>query len=241
MSAICAVIDYGSGNLRSAAKALARAATELGSGTRIVVTDDAAAVQHADRVVIPGVGAFADCRAGLLGIPGMEAALQAIRAEGRPILGICVGMQLMAERGFEHGVHAGLGWVRGDIRRLDPPGGLRVPQMGWNRLDFVHDHPLLAGIAPGAHVYFVHSYALTDAADEQVLATTEYGGPVVAAVAHGNVAGTQFHPEKSQETGLRFLANFLQWLPRSQPHTKPGDEVAEMSLAQTGKTLLTGT
>ncbi|MCC7284000.1 MAG: imidazole glycerol phosphate synthase subunit HisH [Acetobacteraceae bacterium] len=232
MSGACAVIDYGSGNLRSAAKALARAAADHGCAARIVVTDDAAQVRDADRVVIPGVGSFADCRAGLFGIPGMLAALEAVRAAGRPILGICVGMQLMAERGFEHGVHAGLGWLHGSIRRLDPPAGLRVPQMGWNRLDFTPGHALLAGIAPGDYVYFVHSYALADAAREEVLASTDYGGSVVAAVARGNLAGTQFHPEKSQETGLRFLANFLAW----QPCPPAGQALPD----QAGKTLLTG-
>jgi glutamine amidotransferase len=211
---ICAVIDYGSGNLRSAAKALVRAAADHGLSADIRITADPALVAVADRVVIPGVGAFAACREGLLGIPGMGEALEAVRAAGRPILGICVGMQLMAQAGFEHGVHPGLGWVEGNIRRLDPPGGLRVPQMGWNRLAFPQPgHPLLAGIAPGAFAYFVHSYALTEADPAQLLATAEYGGPVVAAVVHRNIAGTQFHPEKSQETGLRFLANFLQWVP----------------------------
>jgi glutamine amidotransferase len=241
--ATCAVIDYGSGNLRSAAKALARAAADSGIAADIVVTADPAAVRAADRIVIPGVGAFADCRAGLLGIAGMADALEGARAAGRPILGICVGMQLMAERGFEHGVHAGLGWVQGDIRRLDPAAPVRVPQMGWNCLAFAPGHPLLAGIAPGAHAYFVHSYALTGAAADQLLATTDYGGPVVAAVAHGTVAGTQFHPEKSQETGLRFLANFLLWAPRPsrlKPLTAADHGDAETTLAESGKTLLTG-
>jgi glutamine amidotransferase len=210
---ICAVIDYGSGNLRSVAKALVRAAADHALDARIEVTADPASVAAADRVVIPGVGAFAACRQGLLGIAGMGEAIEAARAAGRPILGICVGMQLMAERGFEHGVHPGLGWIAGNIRRLERPG-LRVPQMGWNRLSFPQPrHPLLAGIAPGAFVYFVHSYALSEPDPAQLLATADYGGPVVAAVVHRNIAGTQFHPEKSQETGLRFLANFLTWNP----------------------------
>ncbi len=226
---LCALIDYGSGNLRSAAKALARAAADFAIPAEIRLTADASVVAASDRVVIPGVGAFADCRAGLFGIPGMVAALEAARAAGKPVLGICVGMQLMAERGFEHGVHPGLGWVRGSIRRLAPAGGLPVPQMGWNRLSFPRPHPLLAGMAPGAFAYFVHSYALTEADPAQLLAGTDYGGEVVAAVVAGNVAGTQFHPEKSQETGLRLLANFLAW----QPELPAGT-------AGAGKTLLTG-
>ena len=228
----CAVIDYGSGNLRSAAKALARAAADHALPVQVVVTADPAVVRAAGRIVIPGVGAFADCRAGLLGIPGMADALEAARQAGTPILGICVGMQLMAGRGFEHGVHPGLGWVAGDIRRLAVPPGLRVPQMGWNRLHLAQpDHRLLAGITEGAHAYFVHSYALADADPAQLLASADYGGPVVAAVVHGNVAGTQFHPEKSQATGLRFLANFLQWHPESSGHPGRSDP-RQASLAQ---------
>ncbi len=204
------IIDYGSGNLRSAAKAFMRVA---GANDRIVVSADPAEVAGADRLVIPGVGAFAACREGLLGIAGMEHAIETARAAGRPILGICVGMQLMATRGLEHGVHQGLGWVAGDITRLDPPAPLSVPHMGWNELAFTPGHALLAGIDPGAHAYFVHSYHLVGADTADVLATTQHGGPVVAAIACGNVAGTQFHPEKSQETGLRLLANFLAWRP----------------------------
>lgn len=229
---ICAVIDYGSGNLRSAAKALVRAAADFGIAADIRVTADPALVADAARIVIPGVGAFADCRAGLLGIAGMENTLESARADGRPILGICVGMQLMAERGFEHGVHPGLGWVRGDIRRLEAAPPLRVPQMGWNRLELCQPHPLLDGIGQGAFVYFVHSYALVGADPAELLATTDHDGAVVAAVAHGNVAGTQFHPEKSQETGLRFLANFLRWQP--SPLSRAD------ALADSGKTVLTG-
>lgn len=239
---ICAVIDYGSGNLRSAAKALARAAAGSAIPVAVTVTDDPATVRAADRIVIPGVGAFADCRAGLLGIAGMADALALARASGRPILGICVGMQLMAQRGFEHGVHPGLGWIGGDVRRLTPRGGLRVPQMGWNRLAFHREHPLLAGIPPGAFAYFVHSYALSGPAPDQLLASTDHGGPVVAAVASGNVAGTQFHPEKSQETGLRFLANFLAWHPVSPADAdamgqgRPGEPAGH---PDSGKTALT--
>jgi glutamine amidotransferase len=206
----CAIIDYGSGNLRSAAKALERVA---GPADRIDVTADPASVRGADRLVIPGVGAFAACRAGLLGIAGMGDAIAAVRDAGRPILGICVGMQLMATRGLEHGVHPGLGWFQGDIVLLDPAPPHRVPQMGWNALDFSPGHALLTGIAPDAHAYFVHSYHLVGADPADILAATHHGGKVVAAVARGNVAGTQFHPEKSQETGLRLLANFLSWSP----------------------------
>lgn len=206
----CAIIDYGSGNLRSAAKALERVA---GPEHRIDVTADPEAVRTADRLVIPGVGAFAACREGLLGIAGMGEAIEALRQAGRPILGICVGMQLMATRGLEHGVHPGLGWVQGDIVQLDPQPPHRVPQMGWNALHFTPGHALLAGIAPDAHAYFVHSYHLVGADPADILASTDHGGPVVAAVARGSVAGTQFHPEKSQETGLRLLANFLAWSP----------------------------
>lgn len=217
----CVIIDYGSGNLRSAAKAMTRAAQDFAIPTAINVTADPARIGAAGRIVIPGVGSFADCRRGLLGIPGMAAALEAARASGTPILGICVGMQLMAEQGFEHGVHQGLGWVRGSIRRITPRAGLKVPQMGWNRLAISRSHPLFEGIAPGSFAYFVHSYALDGADRGQLLAETDYGGPVVAAVAAGNVAGTQFHPEKSQEVGLRLLANFLAWQPGPSRPAKP--------------------
>ena len=208
-----AVVDYGSGNLTSAARALARAADDSGIAAAITVTSDPDAVAAADRVVLPGQGAFADCAAGLAAISGMRQAIDQSVAAGRPFLGICVGMQLMAERGLEHQVTPGFGWVAGDVAPMDPPG-LRLPQMGWNALDFTPGaHPLLDGLTPGDHAYFVHSYALQGAAPGDVLATTEYGGPVTAMVATGNRAGTQFHVEKSQATGLRILANFLRWTP----------------------------
>jgi glutamine amidotransferase len=201
------VIDYGSGNLRSAAKALAAA------GADVEVTADPAAVTAAERIVLPGVGAFADCRAGLDRLPGMVEALdQAVRRRGRPFLGICVGMQLMAEAGLEHGRHEGLGWIAGEVVPL-APRPVKIPHMGWNELHRTRDHPLLAGIAQDADVYFVHSYHLRLGAADDLLAGADYAGPVVAAIARDNMAGVQFHPEKSQATGLRLLANFLNWRP----------------------------
>jgi glutamine amidotransferase len=212
-----AVIDYGSGNLRSAAKALAAVA---GPATEVAVTSDAAVVARATRIVLPGQGAFAECMRGLSAVPGMlEVLADAVRRRGVPFLGICVGMQLLADRGLEHGAHQGFGWVGGDVMRLDElwggnPGHLPIPQMGWNALAWnSRPHPLLEGLRHGDHVYFVHSYALRAAASEDVIATTDYGGAVTAAVARANVAGVQFHPEKSQAVGLRILANFLRWSP----------------------------
>ncbi len=208
-----AVVDCGSGNLASAARALACAAKRAGIAATIEVTGDPGVVADADRVVLPGQGAFAACAQGLARIPGLRAAIDASAESGRPFLGICVGMQLMAERGLEHATTAGFGWISGDIARLPAPG-LRLPQMGWNALDFAPAaHPLLADVLPGDHVYFVHSYGLQGYAQAEVLATTDYGGPVPALVARGNRAGTQFHVEKSQEVGLRILANFLRWAP----------------------------
>ncbi len=208
-----AVVDYGSGNLTSAARALSRAAQESGIAAEVTVTADPSDVAASDRVVLPGQGAFADCAAGLCAVVGMREAIDGVVAAGRPFLGICVGMQLMAERGLEHMVTKGFGWVAGDVAEM-PAAGLRLPQMGWNALDFTPgSHPLLDGLEPGDHAYFVHSYALTGARPADVLATTDYGGPVPAIVATGNRAGTQFHVEKSQATGLRILANFLKWKP----------------------------
>jgi glutamine amidotransferase len=208
-----AVVDYGSGNLASASRALALAAERAGIAADVSVTSDPEAVWQADRIVLPGQGAFADCARGLGAVGGMREAIEAATGRGAPFLGICVGMQLMAERGLEHAVTPGFAWVRGEIAAMDPPG-LRLPQMGWNVLKFVPGaHPLLEGVAPGAHAYFVHSYALTGADPGQVIASTEYGGPVVAMVASGNRAGTQFHVEKSQEVGIRILTNFLTWSP----------------------------
>ncbi len=221
MASTVAVIDYGSGNLRSAAKALAAVA---GAGRTVVVTAEAAEVARAGRIVLPGQGAFADCMAGLSALPGMFEILgDAVRRRGVPFLGICVGMQLLDERGLEHGMHQGFGWIGGDVMRLDelwggnPPGGrggrLPIPQLGWNTLMCRGSPPLLEGVRQGAHVYFVHSYALRAAAGLDVIGTTYYGGEVTAAVARDNVAGVQFHPEKSQAVGLRILENFLRWSP----------------------------
>ncbi|MBV8615722.1 MAG: imidazole glycerol phosphate synthase subunit HisH [Acetobacteraceae bacterium] len=209
-----AVVDYGSGNLASASRALEVAASRAAVAARVVVTADPEAVAGADRIVLPGQGAFADCANGLHAVPGMWQAIEAATHSGTPFLGICVGMQLMAERGLEHAATPGFGWISGEIRIMDAPG-LRLPQMGWNALDFVPEgaHPLLEGLAPGDHVYFVHSYGLAEADPTQVVATTDYGGPVAAVVAAGNRAGTQFHVEKSQDVGLRILANFLRWKP----------------------------
>ncbi len=210
---LVAVVDYGSGNLASASRALAVAAERNGIDAEVTVTADPELVARADRIVLPGQGAFADCAAGLHALPGMWQAIAEATDAGAPFLGICVGMQLMAERGLEHAVTPGYGWIKGEITAMDPPG-LRLPQMGWNALGFVPgSHPLLDGLETGDHVYFVHGYALAKAEAAQVLATTDYGAPVVALVASGNRAGTQFHVEKSQEVGLRILGNFLRWTP----------------------------
>ena len=210
-----AIVDYGSGNLRSAAKALERAARESGCASEVVVSAAPEAVASAERIVLPGVGAFADCKAGLEAIPGLvEALKQAVIGNGRPFLGICVGMQLMAERGLEDGVHQGLGWIAGDVVALAPDNGLKVPHMGWNQLELNGPaHPIFAGLKTGDHGYFVHGYHLAATNPTQVLARVDYGGPLVAAVGRDNMVGTQFHPEKSQANGLRILANFLQWNP----------------------------
>jgi len=209
-----AVIDYGSGNLASASRALALAADRSRLSTDIYVTADPSVVSQADRIVLPGQGAFADCAMGLARMPGLRASIFARVDAGAPYLGICVGMQLMAERGLEHQVTKGFGWVKGEITAMAPPRPLRLPQMGWNGLDFVPgSHALLEGLLPNDHVYFVHSYALTGGDPAQSLATTDYGGPVAAMVAQGNRAGTQFHVEKSQDVGIRILQNFLAWTP----------------------------
>jgi glutamine amidotransferase len=208
-----AVVDYGSGNLASASRALMLAAHRAGLAVQVEISADPATVAGADRIVLPGQGAFADCAAGLAAIPGLEEAIFAATDAGRPFLGICVGMQLMAERGLEHRITPGFGWIAGEIAAMAPPPALRLPQMGWNQLDFTPGHPLLAGILPGDHAYFVHSYALAGGQPGEILATTDYGGPVVAMVVRDNRAGTQFHVEKSQEVGLRILQNFLLWSP----------------------------
>jgi glutamine amidotransferase len=213
-----AIIDYGSGNLHSAAKAFERAARESEANARIVVTSRPEDVRAADRVVLPGVGAFADCKRGLEAVQGMRDALEeTVRQRGRPFLGICVGMQLMATRGLEFEVTEGLGWIAGEVRAIEPKdASLKIPHMGWNTLDVLRGHALLDGIATGPkglHAYFVHSFHLAASDRTSVVAETDYGGPVTAMVAKDNVAGTQFHPEKSQTLGLALIANFLRWKP----------------------------
>ena len=212
------IIDYGSGNLHSAVKAFERAAREGGSGAEIILTDKPDVVASADRIVLPGVGAFADCYRGLHAIVGMRDALEhGVRQKGRPFLGICVGMQMMASRGLEHGVHQGLDWIGGEVGAIRPSDpSLKIPHMGWNTLDVRRPDPLLEGVATGRdglHAYFVHSYHMTTSDVGDVVAETDYGGPVTAIVARGNMVGTQFHPEKSQKLGLALIANFLSWRP----------------------------
>jgi imidazole glycerol-phosphate synthase subunit HisH len=213
-----AIVDYGSGNLHSAAKAFERAAKDLDLGQPIIVTSDPAVVAEADRVVLPGVGAFADCRRGLDTVVGMTAALdEAVRQKGRPFFGICVGMQLLAERGREYEVTEGLGWIAGEVDRFTPSDpSLKIPHMGWNTLNLVRPHPLLEGLPlgpEGRHAYFVHSYTLKPAQRADLVADADYGGAVTAIVARDNIFGTQFHPEKSQKFGLALIANFLKWKP----------------------------
>jgi glutamine amidotransferase len=213
-----AIVDYGSGNLHSAAKAFERAAREEGLSEPIVVTSDPEAVARADRVVLPGVGAFADCRRGLDEVAGMVAALdETVRRRGRPFLGICVGMQLMAERGREYEVTQGLGWIPGEVDRITPADpNLKIPHMGWNTLNACRPHPLLDGIATGPqglHAYFVHSFQFEPSERSDLIAEADYGGAVTAIVGRDTVVGTQFHPEKSQRLGLRLIANFLKWTP----------------------------
>ena len=210
------IVDYGSGNLHSAAKAVERAAREGRAPASVTVTSDANVVAKAERIILPGVGAFAYCKAGLAAVDGMIEALEdAVLRKGRPFLGICVGMQLLAARGLEHRVTEGLGWIGGEVRRIEPADvSLKVPHMGWNTLDEARPHAVLDGIAAGPqgwHAYFVHSYHLTGLDESRVVARTGYGGPVTAMVAKDNIAGTQFHPEKSQQLGLRLLENFLAW------------------------------
>ena len=216
---ITAIIDYGSGNLHSALKAFERAARDsLAASSDIRVTNDPDFVRRADRVVLPGVGAFADCRRGLLALPGLiEALREATIDRGRPFLGICVGMQLMATRGLEHGETPGLDWIGGDVVEIAPTDpSLKVPHMGWNTLTLTRPHALFENIRTGAdglHAYFVHSFQFAPASPEHVLATTDYGARLTAAVARDNLVGTQFHPEKSQKLGLSLIANFLRWTP----------------------------
>ncbi|WP_159586961.1 imidazole glycerol phosphate synthase subunit HisH [Chelativorans xinjiangense] len=213
-----AIIDYGSGNLRSATKAFERAAREAGIAAEIELTADAERVRTADRIVLPGVGAYADCRAGLDEVPGMTEAVEEVAiAKARPFLGICVGMQLMSDRGLEKTVTQGFGWISGDVKEMTPTDPtLKIPQIGWNTIRVNRPHPLFTGIhtgPEGLHAYFVHSYHLDATRAEDVLAVADYGGEVTAAVARDNLAGTQFHPEKSQTLGLALIANFLRWQP----------------------------
>ena len=213
-----AIIDYRSGNLHSAAKAFERAARTLPDSQAILVTSDPDRAYRADRIVLPGVGAFADCRRGLDAIDGMiEAITEAVRVKARPFLGICVGMQLMAGRGLEHGVCAGLNWIDGDVEKIAPAcETLKIPHMGWNTLELLRPHPLFNDLPTGAdgrHAYFVHSYQLNATNASDIVALTDYGGPVTAVVARDTAIGTQFHPEKSQRFGLALIANFLKWKP----------------------------
>jgi imidazole glycerol-phosphate synthase subunit HisH len=213
-----AIIDYGSGNLHSAAKAFERAGRESGSPLAIKVTSKPEDVRAAERIVLPGVGAFADCKRGLVAIPGMiEALEESVRRRGKPFLGICVGLQLMAERGLEHGLTPGLGWIEGEVRAIEPSDpSLKIPHMGWNTLKLAREHALFEGIPTGdagLNAYFVHSYHLVPSRADVLVATTDYAGPITAFVAKDNVAGSQFHPEKSQRLGLALIANFLKWMP----------------------------
>ena len=212
------IVDYGSGNLHSAAKAFERAARDSGQAEQIIVSNDPQQVARADRVVLPGVGAFADCKRGLDAVPGMIAALEeTVRRKGRPFFGICVGMQLLADRGREYEVTEGLGWIAGEVARIAPSdASLKIPHMGWNTLDQRKLHPVLAGIPlgpQGLHAYFEHSFQLTPANGGDLVAQAEYGGPLTAMVGRDNIVGTQFHPEKSQKLGLALIANFLKWTP----------------------------
>ena len=210
-----AIVDYGSGNLRSVAKAFERMAAEEGIAARIEVTDEPETVARADRVVLPGVGAFADCRRGLVAVSGLEAALhEAVIVRARPFLGICVGMQLMAERGREFETTEGLCWIGGVVVPIEPrEPALKIPHMGWNEIEPRAAHPLLAGLSAGAHAYFVHSYHFRLAEPAHLLAATDYGGLLAAVIGRDNMSGTQFHPEQSQEAGLRLIGNFVRWRP----------------------------
>lgn len=209
------IVDYGSGNLRSAAKAFERAAADIGLKDAVSVSADAKDLATADRIVLPGVGAFGDCKRGLEALPGMIDALnEQVLEKKKPFFGICVGMQLMAEFGREHGEHRGLGWIKGVVEAILPADpSLKVPHMGWNELKFAREHPLFAGLGENRDAYFVHSYQLKAANPADIIATVDYGGPIVAAVGRDNIVGTQFHPEKSQANGLSIIANFLRWRP----------------------------
>ena len=210
------IVDYGSGNLRSVAKAFERALAEADLNMTVTVTADPDQVAAANHVVLPGVGAFADCKRGLSAVAGMPEAIHcAVRERGQPFLGICVGMQLMAARGWEHGLTEGFGWLEGEVLSIMPSdASLKIPHMGWNELKFSEFyHPVLKDLDDGAHAYFVHSYHMVCSDQADILAATDYGGPVTAAVGRDNLFGTQFHPEKSQANGLKLLRNFLNWTP----------------------------
>lgn len=218
MTETVAIIDYGSGNLRSAEKALVRAACDVGLDRTILVTDKPDEVARADRLVLPGVGAFGDCRKGLLAIDGLRDAIHdAVRQQGKPFLGICVGMHLMAREGHEHGIHKGMGWVDGIVEKMTPNDpALKIPHMGWNEValtDAGRKHPVARAIAAGDHAYFVHSYHLALSDESALLGHSHHGGQVTAIVGADNMIGTQFHPEKSQAVGLKFLSAFLEWKP----------------------------
>ncbi|XDZ65603.1 imidazole glycerol phosphate synthase subunit HisH [Alphaproteobacteria bacterium LSUCC0684] len=212
-----AVVDYGSGNLQSVMQAIRASARDAGLSHEAILTSNAGDVAGADYVVLPGVGAYADCAAGIRGLPEMAETLnRRVIEDGRPFLGICVGMQLMASRGLEDGDTPGFGWLRGDVCAITPaPDGDRdrkIPHMGWNSLTFRQDHPVFAGCDDGMAVYFLHSFAFEGETDA-ILAETDYGGPVVAAIGRDNMVGLQFHPEKSQNTGQRIMTNWLSWKP----------------------------
>ncbi|MDV7341694.1 imidazole glycerol phosphate synthase subunit HisH [Terasakiella sp. A23] len=210
------IIDYGSGNLRSAEKSFERAAREANTGFDVLVSNKPEDVLKADRVVLPGVGAFGDCARGLAAVDGMHEALnEVVHKQGKPFMGICVGMQLMADQGLEHGTHKGLGWISGEVVAIEPNDEtLKIPHMGWNELVFDEGrHPLLDGLAANTNVYFVHSYQYKTADAANQLATVGYGGDVTAIVGKDNMVGTQFHPEKSQAAGLQVITNFLKWKP----------------------------
>jgi len=210
---ITAIADYNSGNLHSVLKSFQRMADEVGAG-EVIVTSDPDEIRRADHVVLPGVGAFGDCRRELGAVDGLFGAIEEQVKAGKPFLGICVGMQMMATVGLEHGRHAGFGWIPGEVVHLQPSDKtLKIPHMGWNNLSEVADHPVFAGISAGDHVYFVHSYHLIPENPSDLLATVDYGEKITAVVGHENIIGTQFHPEKSQKTGLRFIRNFLEWRP----------------------------
>lgn len=213
-----AIIDYGAGNLRSAANAFERVAAALANGTEILVTADPERVRKADRIVLPGVGAFADCKAGLDAVSGMAEVLEdRVIGNGTPFLGVCVGMQLLASEGREKLVTQGLGWIPGAVEKIVPATpALKIPHMGWNTIAVTQNHALLDGIPDGPdglHAYFVHSYHFRTDDPAHLVATTDYGGPVTACIGRDNIFGTQFHPEKSQALGLKLIENFLRWMP----------------------------